>query len=211
MPLWQAERVYRNGDVPGLRPQAVRLLPTAVNRAPLPPPQHPATAAEAAQDAVEQPVKAGKKRTPTPPPPRQPSPGKCGRALALVARYYRTMPGDPPPPPDVTAPYLSITLPDLTIQSTPNDSIYIAGDARDPGGIAQVVWSAETGSHHDAGGTCAIDAVAAAAGSTRWSATVPLLVGDNRITIQATDLAGNAAERHILIVRTAPPPSPPPQ
>jgi hypothetical protein len=52
-----------------------------------------------------------------------------------------------------------------------------------------VKWSSSSG----ASGT--------ASGTAGWSATVPLLVGNNAITIRAYDSAGNSSWRAVTVVR----------
>jgi hypothetical protein len=56
-------------------------------------------------------------------------------------------------------------------------------------GVAAITWSTNTGG----AGT--------AAGTTNWTATIPLLVGSNRVTIRATDTAGNVAWRSVVVSR----------
>jgi hypothetical protein len=55
-------------------------------------------------------------------------------------------------------------------------------------GVASVKWSVSTG------------ASGIASGTTAWSATVPLLVGTNTVTIRAYDAAGNSSWRAITVV-----------
>jgi hypothetical protein len=55
--------------------------------------------------------------------------------------------------------------------------------------VSSVKWSVSTGSS----GT--------ASGITTWSATVPLLVGTNVITVRAYDAAGNSGWRCLTVVR----------
>jgi hypothetical protein len=52
-----------------------------------------------------------------------------------------------------------------------------------------VTWSTSNGSSGVASGT------------TRWSATVPLLIGNTTVTIRAFDAAGNSAWRSLTAVR----------
>jgi hypothetical protein len=40
-----------------------------------------------------------------------------------------------------------------------------------------------------------------AAGTNNWSATVPVLIGSNAITIRAFDAAGNSSWRTIIVAR----------
>jgi len=116
--------------------------------------------------------------TPAPPTPTPPAP---------------TPPAQPTPPSggggDTTPPSLQILSPSLTIVATSAPSLAVSGTASDNVGVARVAWSTSNG---DAG---------AAAGTTRWSATVPLLVGNNTITIRAFDAAGNSSWRALTVVR----------
>jgi hypothetical protein len=73
--------------------------------------------------------------------------------------------------------------------STTAATIAVSGTACDNVGVASVAWSTSNG---DAG---------AAAGTTKWSATVPLLVGNTTVTIRAFDTAGNSAWRAFTVVR----------
>jgi hypothetical protein len=98
-------------------------------------------------------------------------------------------PAQPPPVPDTTRPSLSIVSPGFTIVSTSSATITISGTASDNVAVTAVKWTTSNG---DAG---------AASGTTKWSATVPLLVGNNVITIRAYDAAGNSGWRAITVVR----------
>jgi hypothetical protein len=64
-----------------------------------------------------------------------------------------------------------------------------SGTASDNVGVAMVKWTNSTGYSGTASGT------------SRWSASVPLLVGNNVVTIRAYDGAGNSAWRAITVVR----------
>jgi hypothetical protein len=111
---------------------------------------------------------------PAPPIPTPPTPPK---------------PTPTPPVTDTVAPTLSIDSPGFTIGSTTASSIAIAGKASDNVGVALVKWTNSTGFS------------GIAAGSTAWSASVPLLVGTNTITVRAYDAAGNSSWRTITVVR----------
>ena len=95
----------------------------------------------------------------------------------------------PPTSPDTTPPSLSIVSPALTVVATSLVSIAVSGTATDNVGVAAVKWTNSTG---DSG---------TASGTSSWSATVPLLVGNNVVTIRAYDAAGNSAWRAITVVR----------
>ena len=101
-------------------------------------------------------------------------------------------PGQPVSPPmgaDSTPPSVTITSPAATIVATSAASEILTGTASDNVGVTVVKWSTSTGT----AGT--------AAGTTEWSANVPLLVGTNTVTVRAYDAAGNSGWRAITIVR----------
>ncbi len=100
-------------------------------------------------------------------------------------------PTPPPAPPvkDTISPSLQIDLPGFTIGSTAAAAITISGRASDNVAVTTVKWTSSSGS------------AGAAAGTTAWSASVPLLVGTNAITVRAYDAAGNSAWRTITVVR----------
>lgn len=124
------------------------------------------------------------------------------RGAAMPAPTPTSAPSPPPtpastPPPspqpapisDSTPPSISIVSPGGTIVSAYTNSILIGGTASDNVGVTEVDWSSSTGGSGKASGT------------TNWSATVPLLVGDNVITLKAYDAAGNSGSRPITVVR----------
>jgi Matrixin/Glucodextranase, domain B len=94
-----------------------------------------------------------------------------------------------PPAPDTVAPTLTILSPSSSIVSAYTATISISGIAGDNVAVAAVKWTTSTGNAGDAIGT------------TTWSAAVPLLVGDNVVTIRAYDAAGNSTWRVITVVR----------
>ena len=73
--------------------------------------------------------------------------------------------------------------------TTTSASLALAGTASDDTGVVAVRWSASTGQAGDAAGT------------TGWSATVPLYVGSTVITVRAYDEAGNSSWRAITVTR----------
>jgi hypothetical protein len=108
------------------------------------------------------------------------------------------IPAPPPPTPpssggspsaDKTPPTLTVLSPGGTIVSAYSSSIAISGTAADNVGVIEVDWSNATGGSGKSAGTI------------NWSATVPLLIGDNTITLRAYDAAGNSAWRTITVVR----------
>jgi hypothetical protein len=106
-------------------------------------------------------------------------------------------PAAPPaaPPPaapstDRTPPSVTITFPATSLYATSAASIRIAGTARDSSTVAEVTWVSSTGN----GGITT--------GTSNWRAdVVPLLVGDNTITIHARDAAGNVGRRTLMVTR----------
>jgi len=98
-------------------------------------------------------------------------------------------PVQPPASADTTPPSLSIVSPGLTIVATSSATIAVSGTASDNVGVAAVKWTNSTGYSGTASGT------------RNWSASVPLLVGSNVVTIRAFDAAGNSSWRAITVVR----------
>jgi len=90
---------------------------------------------------------------------------------------------------DTTAPSLTITSPASGTLSTTAASVIIAGIASDNVGVALVSWATNFGS------------AGVASGTTTWSAAIPLIVGNNSVTVRATDAAGNIAWRSVVIAR----------
>jgi hypothetical protein len=90
---------------------------------------------------------------------------------------------------DTTPPSLTIASPGSTIVATSSSSIAVSGTASDNVGVAAVKWTNSTGYSGTASGT------------SKWSASVPLLVGNNVVTIRAFDAAGNSSWRAITVVR----------
>jgi hypothetical protein len=86
-------------------------------------------------------------------------------------------------------PSLTIVSPSTTIVSSYSATVSISGVASDNVGVTSVEWSTSTGSAGNATGT------------TSWSATIPLLVGNNVVTVRAYDAAGNSSWRALTVVR----------
>jgi hypothetical protein len=101
--------------------------------------------------------------------------------------------------PDTTPPTATITSPTTsTSYCTPGSPVALGGTASDSRGVTAVTWSnAATGTS----GT--------AAGTTSWSASIPLVPGGNFLTIAAQDAAGNKGTDSITVAfnpaDTAPP------
>jgi hypothetical protein len=92
------------------------------------------------------------------------------------------------PKADTVAPSLAISFPATTIVSTTAQSITMRGSASDASGIVSVKWT--NGSRQSA-----------ASGTSFWTASVPLLVGNNTIIVRAYDAAGNSSWRSVTVVR----------
>ncbi len=91
---------------------------------------------------------------------------------------------------DTTAPSLTIVNPSMTSVATLHDTIIILGTSTDNIGVTAVTWENSTGPS----GT--------AAGTANWSTgAIPLIIGDNRITIRARDAAGNMGWRALIVTR----------
>lgn len=73
--------------------------------------------------------------------------------------------------------------------STAAAALTFSGGASDNIAVASVTWKTNTGSS----GT--------AAGTAHWTASIPLLVGSNTVTITATDTSGNTAWRSVVVSR----------
>jgi hypothetical protein len=88
-----------------------------------------------------------------------------------------------------TPPTITITSPSGTVINTSVATITLKGTASDNIGVTKVTWQAPWGS-------------ANATGTTSWTASaIPLLLGNNIITVRAYNAAGNQAARSILVIR----------
>jgi len=103
------------------------------------------------------------------------------------------VPAPAPTPPsggtDTVPPSIEIVSPGSTIVSAYAPTIAVSGTAADNVGVVSVTWTTSTGGTGEASGT------------TNWSATVPLLIGNTTVTIRAYDAAGNSAWRSLTVVR----------
>ena len=84
---------------------------------------------------------------------------------------------------------MQIRSPGSTIVAVSGASIAISGTAADNVAVTLVKWTNSTGGAGTASGTVS------------WSASVPLLVGTNMVTIRAYDAAGNSSWRAVTVVR----------
>jgi len=101
-------------------------------------------------------------------------------------------PANPAPPSgaDTVPPALTILSPSASMVSVSSASIAMSGTASDNVSVASIQWSTSTGSSGTATGTAT------------WSASVPLLVGNNTITVKAYDTSGNSSWRAVTVVRS---------
>jgi hypothetical protein len=128
--------------------------------------------------------------TPAPVPPPLPDPTPTPAPTPAPVPSPPSVP--PPPAPkgtDTSGPSLMITYPAATSFSTTLASVTFKGTASDPSGVASVTFLTNTG------GT------GTAAGTTQWSAAIPLLVGSNQVIIRAYDTAGNMSWRSVVVTR----------
>ena len=146
-------------------------------------------ASDAAGHSASQVITVTLQQQPSPAPPTQPA------SPAVPTPAPAPAPPSPPPPPpnspgDTTPPALLITYPASTILSTTSSTVTLKGLASDNVGVTSVVWANSTGS------------AGIATGTMTWTAqNIPLLYGNNLITVKAFDAAGNYGWRSVTIVR----------
>ncbi|MFQ5413576.1 MAG: FG-GAP-like repeat-containing protein, partial [Phycisphaerae bacterium] len=94
-----------------------------------------------------------------------------------------------PPPSDTTPPVVVITTPTAdSAMSTDEAVVTLGGTAWDDVGVTSVTWRTDAG----AGGSCS--------GRTSWtSSAIPLLPGDNVITVTATDAAQHVGQDTLAV------------
>jgi hypothetical protein len=90
---------------------------------------------------------------------------------------------------DTVPPSLTIVYPGSSMFSTSSAAITMSGTASDNVGVSSVQWTTSTGGAGTATGTAS------------WSVSIPLLVGNNTVTLRAYDAAGNSSWRAATIVR----------
>ncbi|HWB86492.1 MAG TPA: matrixin family metalloprotease [Bryobacteraceae bacterium] len=130
--------------------------------------------------------------TPAQPPatsPSQPSSQQPAQPSEPPVQPPAQPPSQPPSDADTTPPSMRIVSPGSTIAATLASSITIRGTAMDNVAVTSVNWTTSNGKS------------GAASGTSSWSATVPLLVGNNMVVIRAYDGAGNSSWRSLTIVR----------
>ncbi len=101
-----------------------------------------------------------------------------------------TNPANPTTPTgDKTAPAVTITTPSTATFGTSSASFVLRGTASDNIAVSAVTWATNFAKSGPALGTAS------------WTASVPLLVGMNAVTIKAIDGAGNTGSRTVVITR----------
>ncbi len=116
------------------------------------------------------------------------SSGHVSQVVTITRQAATTAPTTPTGT-DTTAPTLTIASPGATSVSTSAATILFSGTASDNVGVTSIAWSTNLG---QSGG---------ASGTSSWSASIPLLVGTNVVTIRAYDAAGNSGWRSIVVTR----------
>ena len=91
--------------------------------------------------------------------------------------------------PDTVPPALTVVFPGSSMVSASSATISMSGTASDNVGVSSVQWTTSTGGAGTATGTAS------------WSAAIPLLVGNNTVTVRAYDAAGNSSWRSVTVVR----------
>jgi hypothetical protein len=119
-------------------------------------------------------------------------PADVAAIKTLYAARERSDSSGPPvsaPGPDTTSPSMSITSPGFATITVSGETIIVRGTAWDNTRVAQVTYSAYSGS-----GLCS--------GTTDWATPpIKLYVGTNLITIRAKDDAGNMSWRAVYVTR----------
>ncbi len=95
----------------------------------------------------------------------------------------------PGPNPDLVKPVLTVISPSSTMVSAYSATVNMSGTSSDNIGVVAVKWTTSTGG------------AGVATGTSTWSASIPLMVGDNVVTIRAYDAAGNSSGRAVTVVR----------
>jgi hypothetical protein len=114
---------------------------------------------------------------------------QVSKSVAVTRQTVSTTGSSPGGSTDTTPPSLTITSPASGTLSTTAASVIISGVASDNAGVALVSWATNFGQ------------AGVAAGTTAWSASIPLIVGNNSVTVRAADAAGNIGWRSVVIAR----------
>jgi hypothetical protein len=98
-------------------------------------------------------------------------------------------------PPDVTAPTLTITIPTTNATFvTSNSTVSVGGQTTDNVAVASVQWGNERGGN----------GAATLIGSAWTSEPISLQIGQNNLTVTASDAAGNSQQAQIILDRLSP-------
>ena len=101
-----------------------------------------------------------------------------------------------PTPGDTISPIVNIQSPtSAPTLTTSTEPLLLGGLAADDTALATVVWS-----------NAATGATGTTSGTSSWNATIPLLTGDNVITVTAYDTNGNSGTGVITVTYQPPPP-----
>ncbi len=152
--------------------------------APTPTPTSPSTGTTSATQPTAKPTVTPTPTTPTATVPISTTPTAT---LPTATTPTKSGSGASGPAKNTTPPTLTITSPSQTSVSSLQASMTFTGTASDSTGVAGVSWSTNMGYSGTATGT------------TQWSASVPLIVGSNTVTITATDTAGNSSWRSVVV------------
>ena len=129
-------------------------------------------------------------------PPISPTNVAYSKSVTNLPAGYRAVFGfDPPQGTDTNAPYLSITAPNPLPWTTNVAIVPTSGVATDDVAVAFGYWTNNTASQN--GSLSFSDA-------THWSASVPILAGDNSISIVVYDTSDNTTITNFTLTDTAP-------
>lgn len=145
------------------------------------------TATDAASDTVSQMISVMRQQPSTQAPPANPS---TPAPPVTPTSPAPSAPQPPTAPADRTPPWLLVTYPGSSIVATAATTISFQGLSTDNVKVTSVTWKSSTGASGNALGTMI------------WVARgIPLLYGNNVVTIRAFDAAGNSSWRSVIVVR----------
>ena len=127
--------------------------------------------------------------TPTPSPAPVPAPTSPSTGITSSGTPTTSGSGSTGAAKDTTPPALAIASPAVTSISTSQATMTFSGTASDNIGVARVYWSTNMGY------------TGTATGTTQWTASIPLVVGSNTVTISAADATGNVSWRSVVVSR----------
>ncbi|GBC59831.1 hypothetical protein DENIS_0772 [Desulfonema ishimotonii] len=124
----------------------------------------------------------------------------AGEISTIYQNGKDALTGTPPPnAPDTVPPTIAITAPTgESAYTTKAAALTLSGSASDNVGVTAVTWNCSTGGSGTATGT------------TGWSVPdVALKAGENLITVESSDAAGNKASRQLTVTYVIPDTTPP--